>query len=127
MTKTANVRNERVTTIAVRSDLKDKWVAVISCRASDKIQTPVDLHKAILVAVQAWVNKTQAGKEAFEESSQDFNIGDLSNNLDSYSLRDELMDVGVTQLQISLFDDSGDFWDYDEVLAVEPEEIEQDA
>jgi hypothetical protein len=114
-------RQTRVTTIAVRGDDSDKWVAVVSCMESEKIITPTDLHAGVLVAVREWVRKNKAGKEAFEESSRDFNVADLANHLDSYSLRDELLKVGIERLNINLFDDSGDFWDFDEVLVNEME------
>jgi hypothetical protein len=48
------------------------------------------LKQAVQRAVTAWVAQNETGRQAFDNSSQDFNVGDLANELGNPELRAEL-------------------------------------
>jgi hypothetical protein len=79
---TALVRQEagRVTTVAIAS---------FESEGDDPMQ---ELKRA----VTSWIDKTPEGREAYEESCEDFNIGDLAN----WQSRDLLKPWGVENLSI---------------------------
>lgn len=61
---------------------------VVAVVMSDIYSTPRGAMTSLELATTAWVAETAGGREAYEQSSLDFNIGDLlSNNLDTCGLR----------------------------------------
>jgi len=70
------------------------------------------------LALAQWMTETEDGRIAWNNSSEDFNIGDLSNYYKIESLQPYLSRVGITMLEIEIITDSDPcyFWTYDTVL-----------
>jgi len=63
------------------------------------------LLKRFVEAVTAWVRNTQEGKEAYDQSDQDYNVGDLANDIDQPSLAPYLEAHGLLDLEIDIYSD----------------------
>jgi hypothetical protein len=77
--------------------------------------------RALKEAVTEWVNKTPDGLAAWEESSGDFNIGDLANH-DLTFINRVLSDrhgVTITDIEVHSMDSQSDGWVYDTILVHE--------
>lgn len=72
---------------------------------------------ALTSATTAWVNKTAAGREAWEESCKDLNIGDLELHgaFSDTSFITELAQRGITKAKCQVFE-CADALAYDTVL-----------
>jgi hypothetical protein len=57
-----------------------------------------DTYTAIEDACTKWVNETQFGRDAWEESSEDFNIGDMAIGM-CPSLRSYLFEEGIAEIE----------------------------
>lgn len=77
----------------------------------------VDRFKETLkAAVTDWI-EIGSGKEAWEDSSGDFNVGDLANWTGNADLIFILAQYGIMDLDIDVFsDESMPDWTFDEVL-----------
>jgi hypothetical protein len=65
---------------------------------------------ALQKAVTRWINETPNGMEAYKESSEDFNIGDLANQIGiNYQWKNLLFRYGVEELDIQISDISESF------------------
>jgi hypothetical protein len=83
-----------------------------------------EIRPAITRALTKWVKTTDEGKNEWEESSHDFNIGDLSNvDKTQDPLRRYLEEQGIRNLFIEIFfaEDAPGNWMYDSVLVNESE------
>jgi hypothetical protein len=75
---------------------------------------------ALKRAVTAWLGHTKEGKEAWKDSSEDFNVGDLAHWTGSERLKKALEKEGITDLDISCTDVlNGGSWTFDHVLKEE--------
>ena len=70
-------------------------LAVYEFTHSPRLKTQEDVLEAIRSAVTAWVTTTKEGKEAWEDSSDDMNIGDIGGD-PPLSLRRLLKQEGIT-------------------------------
>lgn len=113
----------------------ERTFAVVTWKATtSSFPTGVPANKlcvAIIAAVTEWVMTTEDGKKAWENSSNDFNIGDLSANLSddpTDPLNVLLAKQGITGLEITTYNDTdGDLdWTYDTVLVDEIKLSEDD-
>lgn len=78
-----------------------------------------DLKQAVQRAVTAWVEHGEAGRQAFANSSEDFNVGDLANELSDPALQAELKKQGVTHLAVDCYcDDLPTRWEIDDLLVL---------
>jgi hypothetical protein len=79
------------------------------------------LRDHIKLALSHWFTTTDAGREAWESSADDFNIGDLCHSLGDEELEASLRRHGIAQLTIDTYssEGSGHAWTYDEVLATD--------
>ena len=73
------------------------------------------------IAVTNWVNLTEDGQTEWRHSSQDFNVGDLSNVLGDKKLKQLLRNQGIHNLRIDITtaNDPCLHWTYDTVLVNE--------
>lgn len=94
--------------------LTDLCVAEFFCLVNE----PGDCLSALKEAVTAWVLGTEKGKELWELSQQDLNIGDLAEYLDDRELSLELEKRNFRFLRVVEPDDAVSF---DTVLADGPE------
>lgn len=82
--------------------------------------TPLEFKSRLKLACTEWVNGTPEGQEAWEDASEDFNLGDLSNHTGEESLVAILAKYGIIGLEIDVFsDEKPDNWDYDDILVNE--------
>lgn len=77
----------------------------------------------LTTALTEWVKTTADGKEAWEYSSYDFNVGDLATSLADNSLVDMLKKYGIYNMDVDAGDISSQTWLFDEVL-VNAEDLE---
>lgn len=72
----------------------------------------------LTAAVTQWVKETKAGRDAWRDSSEDFNIGDLPAYLGDADLQTRLKAQGVYDLETTLITDNDqqEGWIYDTVL-----------
>lgn len=65
-------------------------------------------------ALSRWVNTTESGKTAWEESREDFNIGDFSMNDNNQELKLILVENGIMSAEVETFtmDDSYGYDDH---------------
>lgn len=73
---------------------------IVRARTHPRIKNTGYLHNAIQIAVSDWINNTDEGKDAYEESCQDMNVGDLSRYLDDDYLQAALKERGVEYLKL---------------------------
>lgn len=77
----------------------------------------VDAFKnALRNALTAWVKETDEGKQAWEYSSEDFNVGDLTDWTDTQSLILYLSKYDIYSLSVDILTLPQHNWMFDEVL-----------
>lgn len=112
----------RHNTIVLRNSMDEITFADVSCMTVGKQMTDPELRDAISEAVLNWRNNSEEGKAAWEESCEDFNIGDLVDYVQyaiEPNLQKELEAVGVEDLHIDTHSFAAHLptkWSYDEVL-----------
>ena len=89
-------------------------VAVVSATVEDDFGW--SLFVPIKRAVTRWIDETEEGKLAFESSSEDFNVGDLSCELGDEGLIERLIAEGIHNLKIETFSSDSSCWEYDDHL-----------
>lgn len=94
-------------------------------------ESPLDLNEdeirqAITCAVTEWMKTTKAGKESWVFSNRNFNVGDLDQVVDHYTLTSLLKKNNIYNLKIEIIrlKDAARNWSYDTVL-INEEEIEE--
>ena len=112
--------SERITLVVHRESTDECTFAVVSCDKTDKITTPRHVPQAVITAVTAWVQNTTEGREAYNRTAADFNIGDLSQEslLPPSALGLYLEEQGVVNLAIEthVHDYGSVGWTYDQHL-----------
>lgn len=93
--------------------------AIVEARVKDSINSQEDFLTALKKSLNEW-KKTDAGQEAWENSSEDFNVGDLRDELPNVSIACFLKTNGIRSLQITVesMEGSGN-WQFDDVLMEE--------
>lgn len=108
-----------------RESIKENTFAVVSAVVKDeKLRKEKHFLEQLRKAITEWVKTTKDGKEAWEASSEDFNVGDLVDHTMCESFLDILQGkYGIRDLHIvtNSQDDAGN-WHYDTVL-VDEEDI----
>ena len=76
-----------------------------------------DFQDRLTRALTKWALESNEGAQAWKNSSQDFNIGDLSNYTDNYTLKGFLKEQGIHELTITtVSSDRTGTWSFDDVL-----------
>lgn len=72
----------------------------------------------LTAAITQWINETKAGKDAWRDSCEDFNVGDLPEYLGDADLQARLNASGVHELEIATLaeNDQQEGWVYDTLL-----------
>jgi len=87
-----------------------------------------ELQAAVQRAVTEWTRNSEEGRRAYANSGEDFNVGDLANELSGAGpLRDKtdplhnaLIKQGLTHLSVDVFcDDQPTGWEFDDHLVLE--------
>lgn len=134
-TKSAAATTKQIVT-TVHRPWEDGTVAVIKATVETaKLEAALQLTRAsneteallemVTRAITRWVNETNAGREAWERSSEDFNVGDLSNEIGDEELMSRLREEGVVALDIETHS-TAHKWEYDRILVDESQLTERD-
>lgn len=78
----------------------------------------------LMNALTAWRDYTEEGMEAWKESAEDFNVGDLSVYVGNASLEKYLNDHYINSVEIESYNADGAVGNYDKVL-INPREGDQ--
>lgn len=108
--------------LVMRESNDETTFAVVSAQVTRNVFDAASLRDALTEALTQWCNCANEGREAWEESDHDFNIGDLgSRYLGCESLQPYLNNAGVEELEIAIERDIFTCqWVYDTVL-MDPE------
>lgn len=94
-------------------------IAIVNAEVVEVIPKK-QLQQKVIQACTAWVKRSKTGKAAWKQSSEDFNVGDLSEWQGNEELQEDLRAVGIVSLSIVTYssDDSA-AWRYDNLLVDE--------
>lgn len=109
----------RLTCLVIRDSADELTYAFVAADQAGEIRNAGALRTAIVKAVTEWMQTTSGGKQAWETTNQDFNVGDLSLELSEVSLRALLEKHGVRHLTINVHScghSSPWVWTYDDHL-----------
>ena len=118
----------RVQALVLRSSRDETTFAVVSCRQTEEARRADQLLTLFSAAVTGWVKETDTGKVAYANSSEDYNVGDLSTDIKDDLLRPFLERHGLFDVAIETFSDTDfqDNWTYDTHL-VDDAALDRDA
>lgn len=75
------------------------------------------LKRLVIKSVTHWIQSSESGRAAWANSSEDFNVGDLSSELGDEGLGVSLYLHGISSLEIETHSNkSGATWEYDTLL-----------
>lgn len=99
--------------------------AIVSLDSVENISADQAMQK-VCECVAAWIQDTKQGQEAWEESGEDFNVGDLSMHDDDQMLINRFVAAGLYNVKVSANEHEvlNDFT-YDTVLPRRSESFEQ--
>ena len=107
--------------VVVRDDFET--VAIVSVipvenrKDGDPPMSPEAAFAAIKKAVTGWVKHTTAGRVAWKQTENDFNVGDLAQYTNDDALKSYLHKDGIQALNIEVFDgDCERSWAFDTLL-----------
>lgn len=98
-----------------------KWVCVVTAEILDPALADDSRFLSNLQrAVTRWVNETDEGKAAWKESCEDFNVGDLANQMPfDEKLVEFLSDERIVDLDLNTFGGGSRHWVHDTHLVDE--------
>lgn len=103
-------------TVVIRGD--NSAIAIVEAKVLCPLLFDFSFLRAVSRAVTQWVKETEEGKVAYCDSSEDFNVGDLSLYLDDPDLINFLRKEGIYNLKIHTEDvrEGNQYWTYDTLL-----------
>lgn len=108
----------RYSVIVRRDSSEEQTYAIVSATVNFKHH--LFMFK-VITAVTEWVTTTKAGHEAWEHSSNDFNVGDLAGELGDQDLERLLEKRGIRDMTIDVNSSPpipvSVVWSFDQVLA----------
>jgi hypothetical protein len=113
-------------TIVIRED-RESVANVTANVINESLLDNSKFLEALIRAITNWMKCTDKGKKAFEYSSEDFNIGDLSSYLEDANLKGLLYEQGISDLTVSIYTcaESNPNWVYDTHLFDANELVEE--
>ena len=102
--------------VVFRLSADERTCAVVCCRTTDAVHDGNSLHHALCSALTAWFRQTKEGRDSYEKSAKDYNVGDLACDLDAKSLRPFLKAEGIAGLEITTYTGDATGWEYDNHL-----------
>jgi len=106
--------------IVPRDSSEEATFAVVNVTYKEKNEHlgGFEMMTAIKSAVTSWMKETEAGKAALEESSCDFNIGDLANVGDENLnlIASKIDGVEKIEIEVESMDATSDWWNFDTLL-----------
>ena len=108
-------RDALIQALVIRGSRDETTFAFVTVRRTPDVHTARQLLQRFAEAVTAWVRNTKEGREAYEQCSQDYNVGDLANDIGQHSLCPYLKAQGLLDVKIDVYsdDDFQDNWTYD--------------
>lgn len=107
------MNKDAVTFVVFRNSMDENTVAIISASFLDADKSKSNFLGRLQAALSHWASTTEEGADAYEESSEDFNIGDLSLHVDDKQLQNILSEYGIKGLEISTHEDVSSEWSFD--------------
>jgi hypothetical protein len=115
----------RVKFVVPRLSHEEITVAVVTGRVVIDLVNEAKFLAALQRAVSAWGTTSPFGIEAWKDSSEDFNVGDLSHYQHDEHLKKCLAEQGIDDLVIEChasIDNNLGPWQYDTILMDDPTE-----
>lgn len=108
-------KQTRVQALVLRSSRDETTFAIVTSRKTAQVRSARQLVHCFTEAVTAWVRSTPDGKDAYQESARDYNVGDLANDIDDPTLKPYLEAQGLYDVEIEIYSDEDfqDNWAYD--------------
>lgn len=92
-------------------------VAVVTASVTtDALTNKQTFLNTLITALSNWAQTTGSGRKAWQQSGQDFNVGDLSHYQDDPRLKRQCVKVGIHNLDVTPYIDMSTTWTYDTVL-----------
>lgn len=95
-------------------------LAIVSV-TSNLSQDPAVLMVNLKSAITSWIKSTDEGKDAWNESRGDFNIGDFASYCNNDSMKQCLVDEGLLSVNVTIIDSANEHIPFDTILADEDE------
>lgn len=117
----------KVTFLVPRESVDETTIAVVEVSVEPRdnensLTIMENFFQALRRAITNWVNDTDEGKREWENSSRDFNVGDLSSLLPlPSSLKKYLRKEGIHSISINIHSSGHASWCFDDVLFSESE------
>lgn len=110
-----------VRAVVLRTSQDESTLAIVTVRKTDTVNHPDQLLNLFRTAVTQWVRETEEGAKAYEDSSEDFNIGDLAQEMPNPQLQYFFNGQGLFDIKIEIIANSDyqDDWTYDTHLVEE--------
>lgn len=99
-----------------RESSDENTFAMVSFDKTRLVYDEDSLKTSVKRALVYWIQNTEAGKKAWENSRKNFNIGDLINGLGDEDLQKALTHQGVVGLKINVISGSSGTWEFDDIL-----------
>lgn len=115
----------RVKFVVPRLSHEEITIAVVTGRVVIALVNEADFLAALQRAVSKWGRTSPFGIEAWTQSSEDFNVGDLSHYQSDEDLKRCLAEQGIEDLVIEChasLDNNLGPWQYDTILMDDPTE-----
>lgn len=107
----------RVQFVIPRTSANEITVAIIDAVVTkEELRDKQTFLNALRHALTSWVQETRIGKRAWEQSSHDFNIGDLSHYQDDHGIKLRCRNKGIIQFVVTPYTNFWSGWHYDTVL-----------
>ena len=112
--------------IVSRNDPNEITFALVTANVNRTgLKNEINFLNALTRSISEWIKTSDAGKMALEDSSENFNVGDLSNWTEELSLKKCLENEGITEFNVDITSKNivSTNWMYDTVLADINEDI----
>ncbi len=118
---TANQTAPKRTEVSFFATRIERHSLITSAMITATVDDPTDIEEEsfktkLRNALSDWVQTTTAGQEAWNQSSEDFNFGDLSMVTNDTELVFRLAAVGIHELRVVVVGHQPHSWNFDEVL-----------
>jgi hypothetical protein len=115
---TSRTRMRAVKFIVRRDSDDEETYAIITARVENpKLAKDSVFLEHLGAALSKWAKETKEGKKAYEDSREDFNVGDLAGHCSDESLTPFLSKNGIHELDVDVnCEKSCRIWSYDTIL-----------
>ena len=89
---------------------------VMAFKTRDDLAKPSDVLAALRRALSKWASTTEEGRAAWEESSEDYNIGDFLGDCENPQVLALLQEEGILHVEVAYELSSQEEVSYDRIL-----------